>query len=49
MVFLTRLLGHLWKDHTNPFTGYKQHLLLFFSKFQVKSMSNNYTYNENLY
>jgi ribosomal protein L20 len=24
MVFLTRLLGHLWKDHTNPFTGYMQ-------------------------
>ena len=24
MVFLTKLLRHVWKDHTNPFTGYKQ-------------------------
>ena len=24
MVFLTKLVRHLWKDHTNPFTGYKQ-------------------------
>ena len=43
MVFLTRLVRHLWKDHTNPFTGYKQQSPdKFWIRRRVKMLSQHY-------